>query len=75
MQAYRFHLIDLGIGMQGISSRYGAITMGALSQLTNTAWRTLYVAALFEADSAVLPEKIAQAEAALVRRARELLEM
>lgn len=44
-----------------------------LSHLSNaTPWRSLYVAALFEADHAILPGKIAQAEAALVQRAREL---
>jgi len=55
--------------------------MGATSQMPNnplshfsnmTPWRSLYVAALFEADHSVLPAKIARAEAALVQRAREL---
>jgi hypothetical protein len=54
--------------------------MGFPSHLPNTPtlnsntslWRNLYVAALFESDSSVLPERIAKAEAALVRRAREL---
>jgi hypothetical protein len=36
------------------------------------AWRNLYKAALFEIDKARLPERIAQAEEALVVRAREL---
>jgi hypothetical protein len=36
------------------------------------AWRSLYAAALFEADRAKLLERIAQAEGALVLRAREL---
>lgn len=35
-------------------------------------WRGFYVAALFETDTSRLPERIARAEAALVRRAREL---
>ncbi|MGH9644275.1 MAG: hypothetical protein ACRD3Q_17865 [Terriglobales bacterium] len=35
-------------------------------------WKRLYTAALFEVDSAKLPERIAQAEMALVLRAREL---
>ncbi len=35
-------------------------------------WKRLYTAALFEVDSAKLPERIAEAEAALVLRAREL---
>lgn len=55
--------------------------MGATSQVPNnpvphpsntTPWRNLYVAALFEADHSILPDKIARAEAALVQRAREL---
>lgn len=44
----------------------------SLSHLSNTPWRNLYVAALFEADHAILPDKIARAQAALVQRAREL---
>jgi len=44
-----------------------------LSHLSNTTpWRNLYIAALFEADHSILPDKIAKAEAALVQRAREL---
>jgi len=35
-------------------------------------WKRLYTAALFELDSSKLPERIAQAEAALIVRAREL---
>ncbi|MGA8541293.1 MAG: hypothetical protein WB566_17455 [Terriglobales bacterium] len=35
-------------------------------------WRELYVAALFEADSAEITRRIADAERALVIRAREL---
>lgn len=54
--------------------------MGASSPLIDvpdsrrhaSGWRNLYVAALFESDPSVLPERIAKAEAALVRRAREL---
>ena len=37
-----------------------------------TAWRDLYLAALFEADSARLPERIAEAEYALNVRDHEL---
>jgi hypothetical protein len=36
------------------------------------AWRDLYLAALFEADLAKLPERIAEAEYALSLRDREL---
>jgi hypothetical protein len=35
-------------------------------------WRRLYTAALFEVDGTRLPERIAEAEAALIMRAREL---
>ena len=35
-------------------------------------WKRLYTEALFEIDSSKLPERIAQAETALVVRAREL---
>ena len=35
-------------------------------------WKNLYTAALFEIDRAKLPERIAEAEAALIVRAREL---
>jgi hypothetical protein len=35
-------------------------------------WRNLYLAALFESDSAKLPERIAEAEYALGLRDREL---
>ena len=35
-------------------------------------WRELYSAALFETDERRLPERIAQAEKEMIRRAREL---
>ena len=37
-------------------------------------WRQLYRAALYEIDKSRLPERIAQAEKAVVRRARELFQ-
>jgi len=40
--------------------------------LDSRTWMDLYNAALFEVDNARLPERIAQAEHALVVRAREL---
>jgi hypothetical protein len=47
--------------------------MDASSQLVDARlWRSLYVAALFEADSAILPDRIVQAQAVLVHGAREL---
>lgn len=41
-------------------------------QPAQRAWRDLYLATLFENDTAKLPERIAEAERAVVRRAREL---
>jgi hypothetical protein len=47
--------------------------MQTLSRSASTnVWRELYVAALFESDSAKLAARIAEAERALVVRAREL---
>jgi len=40
--------------------------------LNSRAWRDLYKAALFEVDTTRIPDRIAQAEEALVVRAREL---
>ena len=45
---------------------------GSSISLSNRAWRDLYKAALFEVDKTRIPERIAQAEEALVVRAREL---
>ena len=45
---------------------------GSSISLNSRAWRDLYKAALFEVDKTRLPERIAQAEKALVVRAREL---
>jgi hypothetical protein len=45
---------------------------GSSISLNSRAWRDLYRAALFEVDKTRLPDRIAQAEAALVIRAREL---
>ena len=45
---------------------------GSSISLNSRAWRDLYKAALFEVDNAKLPERIVQAEKALVVRAREL---
>jgi len=44
---------------------------GSSSQ-TVPAWRELYKAALFETDRAKLPVRIADAEKAIVKRARQL---
>lgn len=41
-------------------------------QAETGAWRDLYLAVLFEADSAKLPKRIAKAEYALTLREREL---
>ncbi len=45
---------------------------GSSISLSSRAWRDLYKAALFEVDKTRIPERIAQAEEALVVRAREL---
>ena len=49
-------------------------TGGSIS-LSSRAWRDLYKAALFEVDKTRIPGRIAQAEEALVVRARELFHM
>ncbi|MGA8270193.1 MAG: hypothetical protein WB919_01465 [Candidatus Sulfotelmatobacter sp.] len=47
--------------------------MNTQSSLPKTeTWRELYIAALFEADKDLVPERIATAEQAIVARAREL---
>jgi hypothetical protein len=48
---------------------------GSSISLNSKAWRDLYRAALFEVDKTRLPDRIAQAEEALVVRARELFHM
>jgi hypothetical protein len=45
---------------------------GVSISLNSRAWRDLYKAALFEVDKTRLPDRIAEAEEALVARAREL---
>ena len=45
---------------------------GSSKSLDSRAWRDLYKAALFEVDTTRIPDRIAQAEEALVARAREL---
>ena len=42
------------------------------SQSNSEIWRELYVAALFETDREKMPSRIADAEQAIVARAREL---
>jgi hypothetical protein len=44
----------------------------ATSQSNSEIWRELYVAALFETDREKMPSRIADAEQAIVARAREL---
>ena len=50
----------------------GIMNTGSPISLNGRAWRDLYKAALFEVDNTRLPDRIAQAEAALVARARKL---
>ena len=45
---------------------------GTLGPLYNRVWPQLYKAALFESDANKVSDRIAEAEAALVARAREL---
>ena len=44
----------------------------SISQSRLEGWRQLYVAALFETDKTRIPERITEAERAIVARAREL---
>jgi hypothetical protein len=46
-----------------------------ISFLNSSCWRDLYETALFETDRSILPERIADAEKAIVARARELFSM
>jgi 2-keto-3-deoxy-galactonokinase len=48
------------------------MTNGTPSPRSVQNWRTLYTAALFEADRNRVPTRIAEAEQAIVARAREL---
>jgi hypothetical protein len=43
-----------------------------IPQVVGPTWRELYTVALFESDKARVPERIAQAERAIVVRAREI---
>lgn len=42
------------------------------AELNQTDWRTLYRAAILEANNEILPQRILEAEAAVVARGREL---
>lgn len=46
----------------------------AVSKTPDSKWRDFYRAAMLEPDSTKLPERIAEAENALVQRARELFQ-
>ena len=50
----------------------GIMNTGSSISLNSRAWKDLYKAALFEVDKTRLPERMAQAEKAVVLRAREL---
>jgi hypothetical protein len=43
-----------------------------LSQCKSKGWRGLYTAALFETNRSMIPDRIAEAQDAIVTRAREL---
>ena len=55
-----------------VKAEVGKLMQGDSTRTSESAWRDLYLAALFEADSARLPERIAAAEYALSLRDREL---
>ncbi len=40
--------------------------------LTRTEWRSLYRAAILETNKSVLPERVSEAEAAVIARRREI---
>jgi len=40
--------------------------------LNRTDWRTLYLAAILETDKSVLPQRVSEAEQAVVTRGREI---
>ncbi len=44
-----------------------------MSQSPQQNWKTLYLAAIFEKDSTLLPQRISEAENAVAARGRELL--
>jgi hypothetical protein len=46
--------------------------MNAVPSFSVPSWRELYKAALFEKDRGQLPQRIAEAEKAIVKRGREL---
>src|SRR5712675_2015060 len=50
----------------------GIMNTGSSISLNRREWRNLYTAALFEVDKTRLPERMAEAEKAVVLRAREL---
>ncbi len=50
------------------------MSTGVSKSLDSRYWRQLYKAALSEIDNSKLPERIAQAEKAVVLRARELFQ-
>jgi len=40
--------------------------------LNRTDWRTLYLAAILETDKSIVPQRVSEAEQAVVRRGREI---
>jgi hypothetical protein len=49
--------------------------MSAINALPNHGWRSHYLLALYEADKAKLPGRIAEAQRVIVARARELFDI
>jgi hypothetical protein len=55
-------------------ARRGIMSIGISKSPDSRYWRQMYRAALFEIEESKLPERIAEAEKALVLRARELFQ-
>jgi len=54
-----------------MASRKKGSDMSVVAHPSNANWRDLYVAALLEMNKDKLPDRIAEAETAIVQRARE----
>src|SRR5438128_7748302 len=59
---------------QHAKTRRGIMSTGISKSPDSRYWRQLYRAALFEIEESKLPERIAEAERAVVLRARELFQ-
>jgi hypothetical protein len=58
-----------------LSAEDGTMRHSSLSESERTRnWKELYIAALFESDKTIIPEKISEAQRAIRLRRRQLLE-